>query len=78
MKWQLKHKIEKTVIFTNIEEFKPDDNFIKDNNIFLIYLGNPDIMYFKTKDIPYGYEMVATMKRQWKNYSSKIFELYKK
>merc|ERR1712141_427142 len=26
--------------------------------------SNPDIMYFKTKDIPYGYEMVATMKRQ--------------
>lgn len=26
--------------------------------------SNPDIMFFATKDIPYGHEMVATMKRQ--------------
>ena len=26
--------------------------------------SNPNVMYFKTKDVPYDYEMVATMKRQ--------------
>ena len=26
--------------------------------------NNPNIMYFKTKDVPHGYEMVATMIRQ--------------
>jgi len=26
--------------------------------------NNPNVMYFKSKDIPYNYEMVATMKRR--------------
>jgi len=26
--------------------------------------NNPNVMYFKSKDVPYGYEMVATMRRQ--------------
>ena len=28
------------------------------------FTDNPGVMYYKTKDVPYDYEMVATMKRQ--------------
>ena len=34
------------------------------NNLYKIISDNPDVMYFKTMDVPYGYEMVATMIRQ--------------
>lgn len=42
---------------------KPEDNVI-DMIATRTILENPDVMIYKTKDLPYGYEMVSVMNRQ--------------